>query len=271
MTRRLEELDRLDARQNGALAAEPPRSRRWVPGLVYLTVMAVVAGFVYFGPLHSLLPGDDGLREPNLDGPGTHAFLQTTPSGRPVGYDTCLPIRYTVNPDGAPEQGMALIEQAVQAVSAASGMRFEYAGPSGARPAGDVEFIDGERPPPVLIAWATVAEYPGFGDKADGVGGSTSIAPNGPESARYVTGQVILERDRMAEILESRGGDTRVRMIIAHELGHMLGLEHVEDDNELMAPIYTGLTGFGPGDRIGLGMLGSGPCWQISDNGPGAS
>ncbi len=50
------------------------------------------------------------------------------------------------------------------------------------------------------------------------------------------------------------------RLILSHELGHVLGLDHVEDTDELMNPIFVGQDGFGPGDRSGLARLRVNPC-----------
>lgn len=46
-----------------------------------------------------------------------------------------------------------------------------------------------------------------------------------------------------------------------HELGHLVGLAHIEDRGELMHPWSSRLRDFGPGDREGLANLGSGRCY----------
>ena len=54
--------------------------------------------------------------------------------------------------------------------------------------------------------------------------------------------------------------DGFVKALVLHELGHLVGLDHVEDQRELMYPTMTGLRSFGPGDRSGLAALGAGRC-----------
>ncbi len=62
---------------------------------------------------------------PVTDAPtGAHAFIQTTPDGRPVTYDPCRPIHYVVNPTGMPDGGLELVRMAVREISAASGLAF---------------------------------------------------------------------------------------------------------------------------------------------------
>ena len=47
---------------------------------------------------------------------------------------------------------------------------------------------------------------------------------------------------------------------LLHELGHLVGLDHVDDPNELMYPRAAERTSYGPGDLKGLALLGAIPC-----------
>ncbi|WP_051341690.1 matrixin family metalloprotease [Pseudonocardia spinosispora] len=287
LSRRLAELDRLDRR---AAAQRRPKAPEYILGgraklyLVLLTVLVggigVVSWWEPFGPgprdpLDSLLPtGMSYGRRPAPTTSGAHAFVIRLPDGQPVTYDACRPIRYVVNPAGMPPGGDTLITEAVQVVSAASGLTFDYLGvtdetPGDRRPTRQPERY-GPGWAPVLIAWVDqselVAEAPaGPADPdtdVEGEGGSTSVSPGGPELTRYVTGQIRLSRQAIAEDLTRRGGAAIVRAVIVHELGHVLGLDHVADQHELMAPVNTGQTELGPGDRQGFAAVGAGPCWH---------
>ncbi len=46
-----------------------------------------------------------------------------------------------------------------------------------------------------------------------------------------------------------------------HELGHLVGLDHVDDDSQLLHPeTVPGVTDYAAGDLTGLSRLGQGPC-----------
>jgi hypothetical protein len=50
-----------------------------------------------------------------------------------------------------------------------------------------------------------------------------------------------------------------VTAVIRHELAHVVGLDHVDDENELMHPVgHPDAVTFGPGDLTGLAELGRG-------------
>ncbi len=48
--------------------------------------------------------------------------------------------------------------------------------------------------------------------------------------------------------------------MVLHELGHVLGLAHVDDRHEVMYEKGVRISDYGPGDLKGLKILGSGPC-----------
>lgn len=274
MSRRLAELDRTDQ-----AAAAPPRvSRRprlskgeWIyagsfVGIVCLLLYLVTA-FPSLAGRSSRWEAVPPARHDVLKAP--FAFGRVTPSGRPVTWDPCRPIHYVVNPTGMPNGGMALIRDAIQRISAASRLTFIEDGVTQERPArAQRQLIQpqryGQHWAPVLIAWVDEKEYPLVDGSVAGIGGSFFTDPDGPESARYVTGQIALDREDLAEVLAEDGGYPVARAVVMHELGHVVGLDHVTDPAQLMAAVNSGQTDLGPGDLQGLARAGQGKCWPAS-------
>jgi hypothetical protein len=225
-----------------------------LPGLL---VSGILAGVVMF---HD--PGMTGYRLRQLadhltgkDG-GSYAFVVETAAGDPVGWDHCSPIRYVVNPEGAPDDWERIVRAGVETVTEASGFDFQYEGTSVDR-SFEGRRVDPQDPPPVLVAWADDSEVPDLAGSTAGIGGSTPQEVDG--RVRFVTGLVVLDADAFAR-MDSTGDRQSQVLILAHELGHVLGLDHVDDVDELMNAEYVGQTGFGSGDVKGLEKLHALPC-----------
>lgn len=198
---------------------------------------------------------------------GSTAFvLQESPKEgqRLVAYDPCRPVHYAVRPDNALPGGDVLVREAVAAVSQASGLQFVDDGPTTEAPSDDRSAFQpdryGKRWVPVLIAWSTPVETPGLAGNVAGLGGSGYVEAAG-QPLVLEAGQVRLDAPDLAGIMASRpDGAAEVRAIIVHELGHVLGLDHVDDPTQLMHSENMGVLDLADGDRAGLALLGSGPC-----------
>ena len=227
------------------------------PVLPGLLISGLLAGFVMLQD-----PGMTGYRfrqiVDHLTGrdEGSYAFVVTTAAGDPVGWDHCRPIPYVVNPEGAPEGWGDVVRDAVRTVSEASGFEFRYDGTSVDRTFGRRE-VDTDAPPPVLIAWADATELPDLEGSTAGIGGSTPVRARG--RVQFLTGMVVLDTEAY-DRMDLRGDRRGQVLILAHELGHVLGLDHVDDTDELMNAEYRNQTGFGPGDLEGLARLHDLPC-----------
>jgi hypothetical protein len=270
MLRRLEELDRVDAALGlGAMpygvpagSRRPPPRRRWVTVLMGSTVLVLLMGVVVAlapqaAPLRDLLGIQRyGERPTYVAGEGTYAFLATQPgSDQPVGYDPCDTVEVLVNPDGAPRDHRELVDTAFAHVGAATGLDLRVVGETDDRDTDRLD--DAGLPEPVLVLWADEDEQPDLGGDVAGYAGSVAL---GGARLSYVTGVVVLDVEAFAQMAAEPGGAAYRQAVVDHEVGHLVGLDHVDDPGELMYPETGAMTEFGPGDLEGLGRLGAVPC-----------
>ncbi len=192
------------------------------------------------------------------DTPGAHhAFLQTEFDGMPVGWDPCRPVRYVVNPAGAPAQWATLVSDAVAEVEAATGLDLVDEGTTTDRTFEDRE-ARGPDADPVLIGWADATEVGELAGDVAGLGGAVSVSDG--SRRHYTTGSLALDTETYARLAGRADGEEVERAILLHELGHVMGLAHVDDRGELMYTQGVPRATFGPGDREGLAALGALPC-----------
>lgn len=189
--------------------------------------------------------------------------------GRPVRWNPCEPIDLVVDPTGAYAGFREDLEDAIADVGEVSGLTLRIVDEVDERPDARRRLHQperyGDRWAPVLVAFAR----PGEGDlpllDVDRALASP-VAVGGSGRRVYVTGQVVLNVER--EDLEPGTGDRDGSWgtTIRHELGHLLGLAHVDDEDELMhAHPVPGPAGWGDGDRRGLRAVGSGGCLEVPE------
>lgn len=299
---RLAERDRKATRAAARLAEPPRRRSRWITPVVVVALVGVLlwvqngrssspssvasGGEAAPGtaPATTVVKPSSGRRWADRPTPQTEA---TTPLGAPppvpepagpfevlrnqrvgtgpVTWDPCRPIRYVVEATGGPPEATQILDEALAKVSAATGLRFEDGGTT------DEGYVKdrlpfqperyGDRWAPVLILWTTPETVPDLGGHVLGVSGPIAVSDR-DGSMVYVTGTVALDAPDLVDMLAERRGAESVRAVVQHELGHLVGLDHVADPDQLM---YTetgprGPTDWGNGDLAGLNLLGRGAC-----------
>lgn len=192
---------------------------------------------------------------------GSWVFLNEV-AGEPVRHDPCTTIHYRVRVGAGPTGAVALVRQSLDRVSDATGLTFVYDGITDEVPQQGTG--TGADPDDTLvIAWASPDETDLFsgvdvGESAEAVGvGGPILMRSSDGSEWYVGGFVLIRTD--VPVSPGFGPGTSQGNVLMHELGHVVGLGHVEDANELMAPWTTDATreGYGPGDLYGLWRLGA--------------
>ena len=199
-----------------------------------------------------------------VESPAYVFMLNQPDSADPVAYDPCRPIHVVMNERNVVAGGSAFVNQALAALHTATGLEFVVDGFTDEAPAKVREAYQpdryGKRWAPVLIAWSDPVESPDLAGDVLGLGGSES-ASDGKQSV-YVTGAIALDGPELAGLLALPDGEAQVRSVIEHELGHLVGLDHVNDPTQLMNPSTDGtVTTYAAGDLTGLNRLGRGACF----------
>ncbi|ACL38956.1 peptidase M10A and M12B matrixin and adamalysin [Pseudarthrobacter chlorophenolicus A6] len=209
------------------------------------------------------------LAEPEVPAVGSdsYGFLAVNGDGTPVGYSPCRPLHYVVNDQLAPAGSDRLVPDAISTISAATGITFVYDGTTGEQPSPQRAAYQpaayGERWAPLLIAWTTPEASPELAGKVIGTGGSTHFSfDGGPKT--FVTGSLDLDAPQITEELRRPDGRLYAAAVILHELGHVMGLDHVADPAQLMYPEIGGSVGasgsLADGDLNGLYELSKAQC-----------
>lgn len=181
----------------------------------------------------------------------------------PVTWSPCRPIHYVVRAANQPAGGSAILAAAFAAASKATGIRFILDGATDQGPVEDPPAyqpdVYGQRWAPVVVDWATTQEVPDFGVDVAGEAGPLGTYTDTGETV-WVSGRVSLDAAYFRGLVGTEKGRRQAQAIVMHELGHLMGLAHVNDKRQLMFPQAGSTMAYGPGDLAGLQSLGRGPC-----------
>jgi hypothetical protein len=234
------------------LTPRPMRHRRrWVA-----LVATIVAGTLVIG---AVAGGIDVSQNIGPRGSSNDYRFLAVIGGQPVRWNPCEPIHYVIDPGLAPDGSVDDVHEAIAKISTATGIPFVFDGLSTEIPQRDRQPYDpatyGQRWAPVLIAWVTPSQtdiaFSGNGHDFAAVARPLT-APDDPR--QFVSGWVAVNELDPNPPGWSEPGDQGPTVL--HELGHIMGLNHVPSKAELMEASGGLVTDLGPGDREGLALLG---------------
>jgi len=194
---------------------------------------------------------------------GSFKFLERV-GGGPARWDPCETITYAVNTRGVTSPVQPDLKEALRRVTRATGVEFRSVGTTQETFFGAylrMRYRGVIRKAALILIWVDHDDYQAIlrrlHDPRPSIAFAKTMAGLYANQDQYFGGIVVVDADATA----GRGfGDRYAHgSVLLHELGHIVGLDHVKDPDQLM---YSGhhtrvrLRGFGPGDLEGLRQLG---------------
>jgi hypothetical protein len=178
--------------------------------------------------------------------------------GYKVQFNPCAPVRWKLNTKYAPAGVKPEVKAAFKQLSAATGIRFVYAGKTHAIPGTKLRWPGNTN---MVVAWAAPRQTSwNLHGNTIGRGGQIRTA-----NARTAKGKRAYQITRSGLVLDNTFaapagfvGPNARGSIIVHELGHVVGLGHTGDHNQQMYPsaenVWNGV--YQAGDLNGMRHVG---------------
>lgn len=186
-------------------------------------------------------------------------------------WDPCEPIVWKYNGSGGYPGAFDDASRALELIGEGSGLRFEYGGPTDEMPfaAPELDQRVEDAAAHLLIGWSTPEVVPELGGNVLGYGGVLEVGDHAGGLVEYTAGALVLDSTERSSVPAGfhEGGVVDWGAVMLHELGHVVGLDHVDDSSQLMHGLASHGLRLGAGDLAGLRALGAeagciSPSWR---------
>ena len=163
---------------------------------------------------------------------------------RPYTWPSCT-LRYRINGAHMPATGASDVKEALRRISQVSGITFRYRGRTRTMPdLGRPQYPGRNR---FVLAWSI---------DRDQLAGLAGVAKAKAVNGRLRSGFVLINDQWSRSAPSGFGAGETHGIVLMHELGHLIGLDHVRDRHQVMKPGEQPAAVWGAGDRTGLKRLG---------------
>jgi hypothetical protein len=242
-----------------------PRRRLLAPSVaLFMGVLMIAAGLVGVGTSSA----DAAASSFNL------TFATTTSGSVVVRWAPCVKgadgaevIAYKVHTAGKPGR-VRLVKRAIGRLHDATGLRFKYAGRTSYIPQSerlvqrlDAATMERRTNAPLVVAWARKGDVSGGSTLLTGseAGVGSIIWRYSSRSQLRLSDAAVIVRRGPSGLKSGFGAGGTVGTLLLHELGHAVGLRHVEDKSQVMYPVIGSWSPgrYAGGDRNGLKQVGA--------------